>query len=169
MEQYTNTLVTQPFFNIRMLSNRFRFKLVLTATVQHMNFKLTTICMCVCKCVVVSFIFSFALFTSPKMLVPFVCRSLLIIFLVKGVRVCMFIQSMLDVFYTEYRAVNLNLMHLFLCLYSVLCIFFHPLRPSLLLIRLIFISLLPFHSLSLSTLTHTHTNTFVGYGGSVCR
>lgn len=45
IEQYINTLVTQPFFNIRMLSNRFRFEIGSDRNVQHMNFELTTVCM----------------------------------------------------------------------------------------------------------------------------
>lgn len=40
----SRTLVTTDSLIFEMLSNRFRFKLVLTATVQHMNFKLTAIC-----------------------------------------------------------------------------------------------------------------------------
>lgn len=155
---HTFTLVWQPFFNIRMLSNRFRFKLVLTATVQHMNFKLTAMCgiilfslflischACSLQFSITSasfYLFHFHVFTSYfyKMCVCVCVISLILTMPVSGVKysvqwtlilyiyVCLFVEFM---FYSPL------LLFLFYFAWFILCLFHfsHSFIPSIKLWR----------------------------------
>lgn len=151
---HTQTLWWQPFFNIRMLSNRFRFKLVLTATVQHMNFKLTAMCgvpfffyliSCVCVC-------AFSLSICLCLWLPLpnsnwrICLFLSCHHLCRWMNVCVCHSISLTHSFTAclhrvpYSAVNLNLMHLCVLVRSIhvirLSIFFSLERSARLFLSL---------------------------------
>lgn len=142
----------------RMLSNRFGFKLILTAT-----FNIWTLnwLICGCACVVCHLLFLSLYLSVPRMVFTssknttvtslfFYSRRSFLVSKGACLRVCLCVCSYnMSVGIHSHSAVNLNLMHLFLCWYSFFCIFFY----------------FPCLHVSLSTFIHTLTHTCMfGYG-----